>query len=208
MKTVYIVLIKAHTGLGAVARRITGYPYTHIAVSLDRSMEDFLSFSRRRHYFPFDAGFTHETRSSYAFGEHECFKAKIFALPVSDQAFSEITSYIAECERDKKRVFNLFSMATMPIIGGFRIWHADNCMSFTSKVIQLSGCAEMQRPYWRYSIKDIDKLLCSQFFFEGKMQRLLPPDDDYMEPFDLGLYLKDMLSLFGKLTYRLIFKRP
>ena len=41
MKTVYIVLIKTHTGLGAVARRITGYPYTHIAVSLDRSMEDF-----------------------------------------------------------------------------------------------------------------------------------------------------------------------
>ena len=81
-------------------------------------------------------------------------------------------------------------------------------MSFTSKVIQLSGCAEMQRPYWRYSIKDIDKLLCSQFFFEGKLRRLLPPDDDYMEPFDLGLYLKDMLSLFGKLTYRLIFKRP
>ena len=60
MKWVYIVLIKAHTGLGAVARHITGYPYTHIAVSLDRSMTDFVSFSRRFHNFPFDAGFTHE----------------------------------------------------------------------------------------------------------------------------------------------------
>ena len=62
MKDIYIVLIKAHTGLGSIARRLTGYPYTHIAVSLDRSMTDFISYSRRYHYIPFDAGYTHDYR--------------------------------------------------------------------------------------------------------------------------------------------------
>ena len=32
MRYIYIVLIKAHTGLGSVARKFTLYPYTHIAV--------------------------------------------------------------------------------------------------------------------------------------------------------------------------------
>ena len=47
MRYIYIVLIKAHTGLGSIARKFTHYPYTHIAVCLDKSLTDYISFSRR-----------------------------------------------------------------------------------------------------------------------------------------------------------------
>ena len=182
MKQVYIVLIKAHTGLGAVARHITGYPYTHIAVSLDRSMTDFVSFSRRFHNFPFDAGFTHEYRHYYAFGEHRYFCAKIFSLPVTDQNYSAITEYISECEHDSRRIFNLFSMATMPILGGFRIYRADNCM--------------------------LDELLSDYACFEGKLVRGENfTDDEYMKSFSPLKYLTDMIKLISRLTFRAIFRR-
>ena len=208
MKRVYIVLIKAHTGLGAVARHITGYPYTHIAVSLDRSMTDFVSFSRRFHNFPFDAGFTHEYRHYYAFGEHRYFCAKIFSLTVTDQNYSAITEYISECEHDSRRIFNLFSMATMPILGGFRIYRADNCMSFAAKIAELSGCVRMSKPYWRWSVRELDELLSDYACFEGKLVRGENfTDDEYMKSFSPLKYLTDMIKLISRLTFRAIFRR-
>lgn len=208
MKKLYIVLIKAHTGLGSAARKLTGYPYTHIALSLDPSMTDFISFSRRYHYFPFEAGFTHEYRHYYAFGRHRSFRAKIFELEVADEKYAEVMSYIRECESDESRIFNLFSMATMTVLGGFRIYHSDNCMSFIAKCIELSGCERLSKPYWRYSIKDMDMLLSDHFFFEGSIVRKSCPDDGYMAHFRLGRYLRGGASLLGRLTYRLVFRKP
>lgn len=203
MKKIYIVLIKAHTGLGAFARNLTGYPYTHIAISLDESMTDFISFSRKYHYFPFEAGITHEYRHYYAFGKHKDFKAKIFELSVDSKQYNSILSHISKCENDEDMLFNLFSMATMPVIGGFRIAHTENCMSFTARCIELSGCCELKRPYWRYSIKDIDEMLSTDFrYFEGRIVRHKVPDDGYMTPFEPVRYLFGMIRLFSKLTCR------
>lgn len=203
MKDIYIVLIKAHTGLGAVARRITHYPYTHIALSLNRSMTDFISFSRRYHFFPFESGITHEYRHYYAFGKHKDFRAKIFRLSVDEEHYKAVMSYIAECMNDSDMRFNLFSMATMPVIGGFRIPHTENCMSFTARCIELSGCAELRRPFWRYSIKDMDELLSEHLLFEGSIHRRNVPDDGYMTPFRPVRFLRGMIKLFAELTKRL-----
>ncbi len=206
MKHIYIVLIKAHTGLGAAARRLTGYPYTHVAISLDRSMTDFVSFSRRYHYFPFDAGFTHEYRHYYAFGKHNSFQAKIFSLPVTDSSYSRVKGFITECASDDQRLFNLFSMATMPLLGGFRIYRSDNCMSFTAHIVELSGCIKMDRPYWRWSIKELDRLLTDFFLFEGRLiRRSEAPDDGYMRPFSPMKYLSDMVKLISRLSLRMVF---
>ncbi len=206
MKKLYVVLIKAHTGLGAVARKMTGYPYTHIAVSKDDSFTDFISFSRRYHFFPFDAGFTHEYRHYYAFGKHGSFGTKIFELELTDEKYEAVMTFISECENDSLRIFNIFSMATMPLIGGFRIWHADNCMSFTAKCIELSGTVKMEKPYWRYSIKDMDRMLSEHVIFEGELKPESRPDDDYMKPFSLPGYLAGMITVFSKLIFRMIFR--
>ncbi|MDO4862909.1 MAG: hypothetical protein Q4A05_01960 [Ruminococcus sp.] len=205
MKKLYIVLIRAHTGLGAVARSLTHYPYTHIAVSFDRSLTDFISFSRRYHYFPFEAGITHEYRHYYAFGSHRDFRAKVFGLEVDDEHCAAVREYISACESDSKMLFNLFSMATMTLVGGFRIPHAENCMSFTARCVELSGCAELKRPYWRYSIRDIDELLSEHMIFEGRILRGSAPSDGYMTPFEPIRYAVGMARLFPALTCRLIF---
>ncbi len=208
MNEIFIVLIRAHTGLGSIARRITGYPYTHIAVSLDRSLTDFVSFSRRYHSFPFDAGFMHEYRDYYAFGDHSDFEAKVFRLPVTDARLRRIRAFLRKCESDRELRFNLFSMATMPLLGGFRIPKAENCMSFTAQIIRMSGCVQMQKHYWRYSIKDMDRLLGNHLFFEGKLRRLPSPQyERYMQPFCIIKYLRDAAALNGTLARRMLTHR-
>lgn len=208
MKELYIVLIRAHTGIGSAARCLTGYPYTHIAVSLDRSLTDFLSFSRRYHSFPFDAGFMHEYRDFYAFGSHRDVGVKVFRLPVSDARYAKITAFLHRCAQDKSLRFNLFSMATMPLLGGFRIAKAENCMSFTAQIIRMSGCVHMDKSYWRYSIHDMDRLLADYYYFEGLLERRSSAQyESYMQPFCIIKYLRDAAELTGTLMRRMLTHR-
>ena len=148
---IYIVLVKALTGLGQFSRMITKYEYSHIAVCLDEKLEDFVTFSRRKHYSPFNAGFMHEKREHYAFGENKKVKVKVFKVPVTKENKARIINYIADIEDDKEYVFNIYSMITMPFIHGFEIYKAYNCMSFTAKIIELSDSVQMDKTYYKYN---------------------------------------------------------
>lgn len=173
MKTnyIYVVMIKAHTGLGKIARAFSHYEYTHIAVSLDPSLTDFITFSRRRHHLPLDAGFMHEYRDYYAFGNHKGVKVKVFRLPVSAKHLVAVQKFIQLCEADDSYRFNLFSMITMPVLHGFPISRTHNCMSFTAKIVALSGAVTLTKPYYRYSIRELDRLLQDYAFFEGNLKK-------------------------------------
>lgn len=206
MKKLYIVLIRPHTLLGSVARKITGYEYTHIAVSPDSSLTDFISFSRRRHYLPFDAGFMHEKRDFYAFGRYSYFKAKIFRIDIADDNFVRVNKFIRNCEDDTELIFNLLSMVTMPIFHGINIQKAYNCMSFTAKILQLSG-AKPDKPFYKYSIKDIDEYLSDKCIFEGKVPRISSLEyKDYMKKCSPCEYIKYMSGLSAELIRRLVIK--
>ena len=85
MKYIYVVLIESYTGLGKILKKFTGYRYEHIAVSLDKSLTEFYSFSRKQHHHPFKAGFMKEYRDYYAFEEYQKFYSKIFAIPVTEE---------------------------------------------------------------------------------------------------------------------------
>lgn len=208
MKELFIVLIRPYTGIGGIARRFTKYDYTHIAVSLGKSLSEFVSYSRRYHSFPFDAGFAHEYRDYYAFGKHRSVKVKVFRLKVSDEKYRDILQYINACENDSDEIFNLFSMATMPILHGFRIYKANNCMSFTAKIIRLSGLVDMEKPYYKYSIEDMDKLLTEHIYFEGKLTRKASDNyESYMRSFEPLKYISDMVKLVSKLVIRAMFMR-
>ena len=97
MKNIYIVLIKAHTGLGKLAKTITKYDYTHIAVCFDNKLTEFITYSRRRHYLPLDAGFMYEYRDYYAFGKNNKVRVKVFRLPVNDDCYINVKEFIEKC---------------------------------------------------------------------------------------------------------------
>lgn len=156
---IYIVLVRPWTGLGVIARRVMSYEYSHIAVCLEKPFRDFITFSRRHHYTPWNCGFMHETLDSYMFGKHDYIKLKVFKVPVTTEKKEKIIDFINEIEVDGKYKFNIFSMITMPILHGVLIKHAHNCMSFTAKILELSGCVQMDRPFYKYNIQEMDEML-------------------------------------------------
>ena len=204
---IYIVLVKAMTGLGKFARKFSKYEYTHIAVCLNDKLDNFITFSRKTHYAPFNSGFMHETLDCYAYGKNEKVKLKIFKIPVSKENKEKIIEYISKIENDNDYIFNLYSMITMPILHGIRIYKTHNCMSFVSKIIDISKAVYMSKKYYKYSIKDIDILLSNykykeEFFYKTKIE-----NKNYMNKVSITSNIFMFLKLNGKLLHRIISKR-
>lgn len=203
---IYIVLVKALTGLGKLVRSFGGYEYTHIAVCMDEKLEDFITFSRKKHYAPFDSGFMHETMDCYAFGDNSEVKLKVFRVPVSDSAKGEIAEYIRQTQEDEEYVFNILSMVTMPLLHGFLIYKAHNCMSFTARIIEMTGSVKMERPYYKYSIKAMDELLTDYLYNEGYYRKTKTEKPDYMDRVGIvhnaGAFFKVVGTLIGRIIRR------
>lgn len=207
MEYIYVVLVKALTGLGKTARFFSKYDYTHIAVCLDENISDFITFSRRKHYAPFDCGFMHETLDCYAFGKNKKVKLKVFKIPVSENDKKEIECFIASVASDKEYLFNFFSMLTMPVFHGFEIYKTYNCMSFVSKIIELSNAVIMNKQYYKYNIKEIDALLSSFLYKEEYFSKQKEETKDYMQHVCIFKNIYSFLKLNTKLLYRLLLKR-
>jgi len=202
---IYVVLIKAHTGLGKISRKITKYDYSHISISMDENFTDFITFSRKKHFSPFDSGFMHEHRNYYAFGENDNVKVKIFKVPVDDDAYDDIVNTILRFEGDKDNLFNIYSMITMPIIHGFQVYKAYNCMSFVGLILKKTNAVKMNKPYYKYMIKDMDKILTEYLYFEGFLDKV-DFQDDYMDKIPVYKNVSDFIKLNTRLIGRIIFK--
>ena len=210
MKHIYIVLIESYTGLGKLLKKFTGYRYEHIAVSLDKSLTEFYSFSRKQHHHPFAAGFMKEYRDYYAFEEYQKFYSKIFSIPVTEEKYDEIRSFIDRLLEDDEQIFNLFAMLTTPIIHGFRLYKAHNCMDFTAKVIEMSE-VKLDKPYYKYDIPDIEKLLEGYQYpmKEGYVKRIDSDEyEKYVEKSNFVTGVFEFLHAVKTLTVRLITKKP
>lgn len=203
---IYVVLVKALTGLGKFARLTIKYDYTHIAICLDEKIDKFYTFSRKKHYSPFDCGFMVETLDCYAYGKHKNVKLKIFKLPVSKENKKKIEKYIENVSKDSEYIFNFFSMVTMSIFHGFKIYKAHNCMSFVSKIIELSEAVNMSKPYYKYNIKEIDELLTEYSYKEGFWEKKKIETKGYMSYVGLLRNTLYFIKLNSKLIYRLILK--
>jgi len=204
---IYVVLVKALTGLGKFARLTSKYEYTHIAVCLDEKLDKFYTFSRKKHYSPFDSGYMVETLDCYAFGKHPEVKLKVFKVPVSKNDKKKIEKYIENISKDSEYVFNFFSMITMSIFHGFKIYKAHNCMSFVSKIVELTDSVDMSKAYYKYSIRDLDDLLNKYFYREEYFEKKKIETKEYMKYVGVIKNIVYFIKLNATLIYRMIVKR-
>ena len=145
----------------------------------------------------------HETLDCYAFGNHECVKLKVFKIPTSQK--EDIKDYIKIIEDDEDYIFNIYSMATMPLLHGFLISKAHNCMSFVSKIVELAN-VPLSKPFYKYSIKDMDILLKDYLYKEDYFYKTKEETPHYMDHVsifhNIGMFLSLNITLIRHLlTY-------
>ncbi|MBO4311110.1 MAG: hypothetical protein J5856_08620 [Lachnospiraceae bacterium] len=207
MDYIYIVLEKSHTLLGKVSRLTDGYDYTHITLSLDEKLDRFYSFSRFWHYAPFSSGFMKETLDCYAYGKNESVKLKVFKIPVSREEKNKVKHFIKNVSDDRNNyVFNLYSALTMPLFHGFRIYKTYNCMSFCARALSMISAVTLEKPYYKYTIAELDELLSEYVYDEREFTREKIENEHYMRKIPLMYNIGAFVRLNVILINRLLFK--
>ena len=206
MNHIYVVAIRENTGIAKLARAVLKFEYSHIAICLDESLSEFLTFSRRKYYSPLDSGYMVETRNCFGDMDAPQFKAKVFKVEVTQGELAAIKKLIGEIAQDDEYIFNVFSMITMPIFHGFELYKTHNCLSFVGRVLQEVKSIKMCKPFYKYAIKDFTALLDDYVHFEGMIEK----DDNfapgYMDKVGFITNLKLGSKTIGTLFVRL-FKR-
>ena len=90
---------------------------------------------------------------------------------------------------------------------GVRIYKAHNCMVFTARVIKLAG-VKLDKPFYKYDIPDIDKLLTEYPHKEGYLKRIDSADyAKYTDKSDFPTASKEFFHVISTLTKRVLFDR-
>lgn len=99
----------------------------------------------------------------------------------------------------------MYSMLTMPIVHGFQMDGAHNCISFVGKVVELSGAVRMTKPYYRYDIRELDALLTPYLYTERYFSdRGVRVTQGYMDQVSLWENIRLFLRLNRELLRRMM----
>ncbi len=183
MPELYILFEKSNTFIGKIGRVVMPYPYTHVAISFDK--ENYYSFSRRKHNNPFDAGFTKEKLSYYAYEDVE---VKIYTININEEEKEKIELFM---DRVKDYPFDVIDMLTMPILHGHKHKNAYNCMSFVSEILEILNYPLMHKRY-KNNIEDIEKALKVR----GEKGEIIHLNKQYDEEYMSKVTNKEIINSF------------
>jgi hypothetical protein len=79
-------------------------------------------------------------------------------------------------------------------------------MSFVGLILKKTNAVKMDKPYYKYMIKDMDSLLTEYFYYEGFLDKL-DFEDDYMDRIPVFKNVSDFFKLNLRLIGRIIFKQ-
>lgn len=199
----YIMISRTHTGIGKVIRKFSGYPYNHVAMTLDPSFKRWVSFARYAKSAPFYGGFIVEPVERYlADGKGEDVQVRIFGLDVEEEQYRRLQELFAMAgQLNSGFVYNLFDIVAATVGAKVPIANAYTCLGFARAVL------DKDYP----DIKTLDMDLQSHMIYEGFLGTLANDTGDrsdmYFAKISFFQGTKHTLRQVATLTSRAV-KRP
>lgn len=208
MRNLYVLLLYLPSGFGRLTQIATGYPYTHVALSLDSSYSHFYAFSRLRAKTPPISGYIEEKRSYYTLGENVPIHTKIFEVPVTEAGYQGAIAYMERVKQDPETMYNLINMLLLPIFGGCPVYKAYNCGEFIARVLEHAG-VKLHRPYYQYVPRLFSELLAEYEIYEGTLDNRVTEgmEDDFFAETPRWEYAAKTAYIIRELLYRQAFHR-
>lgn len=209
-KYVYVALVYVDNGIGRFIKWWTRFGFSHVTFSFDENMEENHAFSRLKDSTPFVGGYILEHKCHYTEGKDVEVNTIIYKIPVTDEEIENIKQYIKEVSEDKEYLYNMYSMCTLAVIGGFKVYKAMHCTEFVAKILTMISSVKMSKKWYKYLPKDFDKDLKDYTFYKGIMdtKNAKKEDDlDYFENVSKKEYRKKYRYILRELIYRMIHKK-
>lgn len=208
MRYLYVLLLYLPSGFGRLTQIATRYPYTHVALSLDKSYNHFYAFSRLRAKTPPISGYIEEKRSYYTLGEDVPIRTKIFEVPVTEEGYQRAVAYMDRVKQDPETMYNLINMLLLPVFGGCPVYKAYNCGEFIARVLEHAGI-KLHKPYYQYVPRLFSELLAEYEIYEGSLDNRVTEgmEDDFFAETPKREYVVKTAYIIKELLYRQMFHR-
>lgn len=201
-KFIYIILSQTQTGFARTLRRVGGLKYNHSAIALDKDLKELYSFARSEQYGYLTARLVHETTDRYLVNAKDI-HIRAYKIPVTQEQHNWVRRTIHEIKDDPKFMYNLLSVLTYPILGGFPTYKAFSCSEFVAYVLEHLDFP-IRKPLYKYRPDDLQSLLANYLCYDGKLLSFTDQrttSDNYFRPFTMHLF-SDSLVAATVLLYR------
>lgn len=208
MKYIYVLISQTHTGFASTVRRFGKVKYNHAAIALDKDMTELYAFARPKHSAVLLGRLVRESTFRYTLGKYPCVNVMIFRIPVTDEQYAWVGDTIHRILNSKDYIYNLFSVLSTPLTGGFATYKAFSCIEFVMFLLQGLGYP-MDKPLYRYRPDDLVRLLSDTVYYRGNLleyKRDDTVDTNYYRHMSPEEIFTSILVPF-RLFYRLLFKR-
>lgn len=200
MNYIYVVFLAPNTRMGKSIRYFTSNRYSHIAISLNRSITKMYSFARKKYRLPLSGGFIEEYPIHY-FSTSDDIPLKISRVPVSSDIYTRLVSTIEDFKsRKDDMIYNSIDAVTASLL--HKPTPIRDCFTCISFCCHLLGVRNI------YTILELEALLQDTVIFEGYYMEYVEDfeykDSSYFESVGIVKIIGSTFSHFGRLFARLI----
>ena len=207
-KYLYVAFIRSNTKAGKIIRKITGWKYSHVSISLNQKLDEYYAFSRLNYKSSFMASFTKEYKSNYTLMKNTPAEATYYKIPITTNEYNSIKEFVEEIESDSEYIFNYPSMFTTTILHGFELYKSYNCITFVSKILTFISTVNLTKKYYKYDLNELEEDI--KDFYYKKETFVVDKIEGNNHFFDDIKYFKrksEEIKLIRECFYRIIHKR-
>lgn len=155
MRTVYIVATYTGTALARVIRRVSDTPYSHISISLNKTLRPMYAFGRIHPRTPLFAGLVEENINEGLYAIKKDTLCRVYELRVSDLQYDLISENLNSMwlRRDLLK-YDVKSLVRLAINKPKAYENRYVCSSFVSRILEDSGVLLFDKAY--HEVQPID----------------------------------------------------
>ena len=166
MKKIYVVISQTGTGFAKTLRKFGNLQYNHASISLDRDLTEMYGYARKEQYGYFVAGLVRETTDRLLVGAKEDCQVAVFEIPVTDEQYEDVKDIIDIMYDNNKYKYNLFSVLTYPLFGGYSSYNLFTCIEFVMHILKSIGI-KLDKPAQKYRPDELLSVLEDNLIYEG-----------------------------------------
>ena len=196
----FIMLSQTSSYIGKGIRFFNRYRYNHVSLSLDPTLQHWVSFARYVKGVPLAGGFVREDPSRFLDMKGSV-PVKIYRIDISEARHQKLTELFSHAgEKDFGLIYNTFDIIAALVGRKYSVPGAYTCLDFACTVLEHNFDA----------IQTLDETLEAPVVFEGDLKTLLEAaegkDDPYFTHRGFLGGTRDTAWHFTRLTLR-VFRR-
>lgn len=193
------MISQTNTRFAGMVRRFGRTHYNHAAVALDAELDQLYAFARPKHKAVLLARLVKENVHRYTLGKEEGVNVVIFKIDVTRKQYHLVKKTIKRIYNDKEYMYNLLSVLSYPISGGFSTYKAFSCIEFAMYILR-SLDYDVPKPLHSYKPDDLLYLLRDNIWYQGNILEYKEDsgyDHEYFSPLTFHLFKDSAMALMG-----------